>query len=107
MQRQTRKKEDIAKWIMNSIESARAQKFNGSLQESYFVTSDKLTEQSYSFLADYKDVDAKEGVLKVHGLLRGLFKNLGDDKTVTGSRGIALNVYKVRQNEFVKIFPKK
>jgi len=45
--------------------------------------------------------------LKVHGLLRGLFKNLGDDKTVTGSRGIALNVYKVRQNEFVKIFPKK
>lgn len=99
------KKEDMAKWLINSIQIF--QEFNGSLQESYFVTSDRITDQNYSYVADYKDVDSKEGILKIRGLFSGLLRNLNDDKTVTGSRGLALFVYEVRQNEFVKIFPKK
>jgi hypothetical protein len=99
------KKEDISKWITNSKKLFHD--YKGSLEESYFVTSNKLTGPNYTYIETFPEINSEEGVLKVHGLLRGLFKNLSDDKTVTGSRGIALNVYEVRQNEFVKIFPKK
>jgi hypothetical protein len=99
------KKEDIAKWIKNSKQIF--QDNNGSLEESYFVTSDKFTDQNYGYIEEFRDIDSKKGILKIHGFLRGLIRNLGDEKTLTESRGLSMSIYEVRQNQFVKVFPRK
>lgn len=99
------KKEDIAKWIKNSKQLF--QDYNGSLDESYFVTSDKVTSQNYTYIEDFKDINSDDGVLRIHGLIRGIIKNLGDEKSLTKSRGISMSIYEVRQNQFEKVFPRK
>lgn len=99
------RKEDIAKWIKNSKQLF--QDYKGSLEESYFVTSDKLTGQNYSYVEDFPDINSEEGVLTVHGLFRGIIRNLGDDKPLTKSRGVSMSIYEVRQNQFTKVFPRK
>jgi hypothetical protein len=99
------KKEDIAKWIKNSKQLF--QDNSGSLEESYFITSDKLTGQNYDYIEQFSDVDSEKGILKIHGLFRGLIRNLGDDKTLTESRGLSISIYEVRQNQFVNVFPRK
>ncbi len=99
------KKEDIYKWIRNT--KLRFEQNNGSLEESYFVTTEKITDNTYGSLEGFKEIDLDSGVFKIHNLLKGIIKNLGDEKNLASSRGVLLSVYEVRENQFVKVFPRK
>ena len=55
------KKEDVAKWIQNSRQILTN---DGSLEKSYFVTSDRLTNENFEYIEKSKEIDAKSGQLK-------------------------------------------
>ena len=71
------KKEDVAKWIENTRRIYTD--YGNTLEESYFVTSSKLTNENIEYIETSKDVIAKTGQLKtISGLLGRISQNLND-----------------------------
>ena len=100
------KKEDVAKWIQNSRQIFLAN--DCSLEKSYFVTSDKLTDENFEYIEKSKEIDAKSGQLKtISGKLERFGQYLKDNKSFGESGKVFLSVYEVRQNQFTQIFPRK
>ncbi len=96
----------LDKWIENTKRLFDFSK--GILEESFFVTSKKLTEECLRHIETHKDIDAKRGQLKVVGgwFERGI-NYLSDNRDLNKSGRVYLSIYEVRQNEFTKVFPKK
>lgn len=98
------KKEDVDKWISN-IKRVYSE-YNGSLQEAYFVGSNGYTEDTVKRVEDLKEIDPKKGILKMGGV--SLIKDfLSTGKELGESGKVFIEIYDVRQNQFVKILPRK
>lgn len=100
------KKEDLDKWIANS--RIIFQDYKGTLEESYFVTSKKLSVENFERIEKSTDVEPKKGQLKmISGKLERIGQFFNDERAFNESGKVHLSIYEVRQNQFTKIFPRK
>ena len=80
--------------------------YEGSLQEAYFVGSNGYTEGTVKRIEDLKEINPKKGILKMGSL--SLIKDfLNTGKGISESGKVFIEIYDVRQNQFVKILPRK
>jgi len=100
------KKEDLDKWITNTRKLY--QSHDCSLEESYFSTSKRLTNENFERIENSNEVDAERGQLKAtKGIGQQLRQFANTNKGFKESGSVNLSMYEVRQNQFVKIFPRK
>lgn len=103
------KHEDVAKWILNTKRVY--SDYGGSLAESYFVGSRGYTEGIVSRVETLKEVDVTKGCMKMEiatakDLVSHSWKWLNNSKGFGETRSVGIQMYEVRQDQFVKIFPK-
>lgn len=95
------KYEDVDKWIMNTkrIHS----QFEGTLQESYFVGSSGYTQGTVKHVEDLGEVDPRKGILNMGGM--ALIKDLFNTNKGRNSGKVFIEMYDVRNSQFLKILP--
>jgi hypothetical protein len=99
-------KSQLAEWIENSRLIFLANK--GSLETSYFITTDKLTTGNLDYIRLHKEIDQDSGQLKiVSGLFERIKRNLGDEKSFSETGRVYLSIFQERDGQFTKIFPRK
>ena len=96
------KYEDVDKWIMNTKRVHN--QYEGTLQESYFVGSNGYTQGTVKHIEDLGEVDPRKGILKMGGM--AIIKDfLGTNKGLGNSGKVYIEMYDVRNNQFLKILP--
>lgn len=98
------KKEDLDKWIKN-IKLIYSD-YNCSLEEAYFITTEKMTDANYERIEKSDDVDAKKGQLKAITGVSKVIQYFNDKKSLGESGRVRISMYEVRKNCYVKIFPR-
>ena len=100
------KYEDVDKWISN-VKRVFSE-YDGSLKEAYFVGSSGYTEGTIKRVETLKELTPKGYLyagIKVMSYVKDLFG--GRDTGLTESGRVYIELYDVRQNEFVKMFPRQ